>query len=103
MEYRVKVASNGRLVLPKKARDAIGLGPEGGTLVIRVEDGVASMETPLNAMMRLKSLLAPLASRLKSEGRLASDELIADRRLEFWKEEREFYDALDTREKNNAA
>jgi AbrB family looped-hinge helix DNA binding protein len=74
---RVKVVEGGKLVIPASFRREMGITP-GDTLIVELEDGE----------LRVRSL--PLAIRqvqermreLNPEGRLLSEELIADRRAE---------------------
>lgn len=74
---RVKVVEGGKLVIPASFRREMGITP-GDTLIVELEDGE----------LRVRSL--PLAIRqvqermreLSPEGRLLSEELIADRRAE---------------------
>ena len=74
---RVKVGEGGKLVIPASFRREMGITP-GDTLIVELEDGE----------LRVRSL--PLAIRqvqermreLNPEGRLLSEELIADRRAE---------------------
>ncbi len=80
MEVQLKVSDNGRILLPKAVRDAIGLGQGAQTVTLTVKGGQAVIETPLQKARRLKSLFADDAARLKSEGRSAVEELIESRR-----------------------
>ena len=74
---RGKVVEGGKLVIPASFRREMGITP-GDTLIVELEDGE----------LRVRSL--PLAIRqvqermreLNPEGRLLSEELIADRRAE---------------------
>jgi bifunctional DNA-binding transcriptional regulator/antitoxin component of YhaV-PrlF toxin-antitoxin module len=73
----VKVSQSGRLHLPSDVRKALGLkGP--GHVVITVADGQATLTTMAQNLARIRALARPYAPK----GRLASDELIAERREE---------------------
>jgi AbrB family looped-hinge helix DNA binding protein len=72
----LKVGPQGRLVVPVEVRRELGIEP-GTDLVTRVSDGQWILETRENVERRLHARLAKAAP-----GRLVSEELIADRRLE---------------------
>jgi AbrB family looped-hinge helix DNA binding protein len=73
----VKVSASGRLHLPSEVRKALGLkGP--GHVVIEVPDGHATLTLMAGNLARIRALARPYAPK----GRLASDELIAERRAE---------------------
>jgi bifunctional DNA-binding transcriptional regulator/antitoxin component of YhaV-PrlF toxin-antitoxin module len=73
----VKVSQSGRLHLPSDVRKALGLkGP--GHVVITVADGQATLTTMAENLARLRALARPYAPK----DRLASEELIAERREE---------------------
>ena len=73
----VKVSASGRLHLPSEVRKALGLkGP--GHVVITIEDGRATLTTMAENLARIRALARPYAPK----GRLASEELIAERREE---------------------
>jgi bifunctional DNA-binding transcriptional regulator/antitoxin component of YhaV-PrlF toxin-antitoxin module len=73
----VKVSASGRLHLPSEVRKALGLeGP--GHVVITVADGQATLTTMAENLARIRALARPYAPK----GRLASEELIAERREE---------------------
>jgi antitoxin PrlF len=73
----LKVGPQGRLVVPVEVRRELGIEP-GTDLVTRVSDGQWILETRENVERRLHARLA----RVAPPGRLISEELIADRRLE---------------------
>lgn len=64
------------MVIPEPFRRELGIEP-GSDLVARISDGQLILETRENVERRLHARLVPLA-----KGRLVSEELIADRRLE---------------------
>ena len=71
----VKVSASGRLHLPSEVRKALGLkGP--GHVVITVADGSATLTTMAENLARIRALARPYAPK----DRLASEELIAERR-----------------------
>jgi bifunctional DNA-binding transcriptional regulator/antitoxin component of YhaV-PrlF toxin-antitoxin module len=73
----VKVSASGRLHLPSEVRKALGLkGP--GHVVITVADGSATLTTMAENLARIRALARPYAPK----DRLASEELIAERREE---------------------
>src|SRR5919106_2210572 len=73
----VKVSASGRLHLPSEVREALGL-KGAGHVVITVEDGQATLTTMAANLARIRALARPYAP----QGRLASEELIAERREE---------------------
>jgi bifunctional DNA-binding transcriptional regulator/antitoxin component of YhaV-PrlF toxin-antitoxin module len=73
----VRVSASGRLHLPSEVRKALGLeGP--GHVVITVADGQATLTTMAENLARIRALARPYAPK----DRLASEELIAERRAE---------------------
>ena len=68
--------------LPAEVRKAVGLkGP--GHVVVTVADGQATLTTMAENLARIRALARPYAPK----GRLASEELIAERREEARREE----------------
>lgn len=80
----VKVDASGRVVIPKEQREQLGI-PDGGTLLLTVEDGELRATTRLAALRRLQRKLAALAQP-GGDGGSAVDELIASRRAEATRE-----------------
>jgi bifunctional DNA-binding transcriptional regulator/antitoxin component of YhaV-PrlF toxin-antitoxin module len=77
----VRVSASGRLHLPSEVRKALGLkGP--GYVVITLADGHATLTTMAENLARIRALARPYAPK----GRLASEELIAERRKEAQRE-----------------
>lgn len=74
---RVKVAADGRILVPAHLRRAAGIEP-GKSVTVRFVDGHLVVEDPLVALRRLQDLLAPL----KKPGESVVDEFIAERRAE---------------------
>ncbi|MGH6899855.1 MAG: AbrB/MazE/SpoVT family DNA-binding domain-containing protein [Geminicoccaceae bacterium] len=73
----VEVSASGRLHLPFEVRKALGLkGP--GHVVVTVADGHATLTTMAENLARIRALARPYAPKK----RLASEELIAERREE---------------------
>ncbi len=75
-QSQIKMASNGRLVLPAALRAEVGL-PDGGDFIARVDNGVIILEPHKKALERVRDLVrrhAPAA-----EGVSVVDELIAER------------------------
>ena len=78
----VKVSGAGRVNLPAEVRRALGL-KGGGHVVLTIEDGEVRLSSMAQALERVRALARPYAPK----GRLASEELIADRREEVRREE----------------
>ena len=74
--FDVKVAQNGRLVLPKKVREALGMA-EGGTVVFSVEDGEVKLTSIRESIRHAQQLY-----RRHAAGGTTVDDFIADRRAE---------------------
>ena len=73
----VKVSASGRLSLPSELRNALGLkGP--GHVILTMDDGTLTVRTMAQALERVRALARPYAPK----DRLASEELISERRLE---------------------
>jgi AbrB family looped-hinge helix DNA binding protein len=79
----VKVGKQGRIVIPSQVREELGLS-EGDVLSVRVEDDRLLMETRLAALERLRRRF-----REGAKGRDPVAELIAERRAEARREEKE--------------
>jgi AbrB family looped-hinge helix DNA binding protein len=75
-EHVVSLGPQGRLVIPAKLRRELGL-EEGATLAIRSEGGRLILEPREEVLRRLRGRFAQVA-----DGRLLSEELIAERREE---------------------
>jgi AbrB family looped-hinge helix DNA binding protein len=72
----VRMGRNGRLSLPAKVRREIGM-PEGGSLMVRVEDGEVRLEPMAHAIARVQALVRGYVP----EGTSLTAELSAERRL----------------------
>lgn len=83
MKSHVKMAKNGRLVLPASLRAEVGL-PDGGDFVVRVEGGVITLEPHKKALERVRNLVRQYAPA--EEGISVVDELIAERHAEALRE-----------------
>jgi AbrB family looped-hinge helix DNA binding protein len=84
--YHVVVADRGRLVLPLEIRGRLKIR-DGDRVALTLEgDGLVTLQTRDVAIRRLRGMFKHLAK----PGRLASDELIAERRREARREERRF-------------
>jgi len=82
----VTIADRGRLVLPAEVRERLKIR-EGDRLAVSIEaDGALTLLTQEVALDRLQGMYKHLAK----PGRLASDQLIAERRREARMEDREF-------------
>ncbi len=73
----VKMGENGRLVLPASYRRALGV-KSGSEILLSLQDGEVRMTTRAAAIERAQAFLRDR----KPEGRLVSEELIAERRAE---------------------
>jgi AbrB family looped-hinge helix DNA binding protein len=77
----VKVSASGRMHLPSEVRKALGIeGP--GHVVLTLEDGALTLRTMAQALADVRRLARPFAPK----DRLASEQLIAERREEARKE-----------------
>jgi AbrB family looped-hinge helix DNA binding protein len=93
----VRMSENGRLSIPAKQRKLLGL-EDGGMVVTRVENGELRIR-PVRAVLvelqnKVSSLLAAAGAK---PGTRLSDELIADRRAEVAREERDYLDSPERR------
>jgi bifunctional DNA-binding transcriptional regulator/antitoxin component of YhaV-PrlF toxin-antitoxin module len=79
MNAYIKMAENGRLVLPATLRSEVGL-PAGGEFLARVENGVVILEPHKVALERVRNLVRRHAPA--ENGRSVVDELIAERHAE---------------------
>jgi AbrB family looped-hinge helix DNA binding protein len=82
LQAKAPLSSNGRIVIPAAIREQMGFAP-GDTLLMEVEDGVLRVE---NFDARLKRIQDELVELVGPE-RMISDELIAERRAEAWREQ----------------
>jgi bifunctional DNA-binding transcriptional regulator/antitoxin component of YhaV-PrlF toxin-antitoxin module len=82
--WTLKVAPDGRFVIPAAARAAMELGNE-GKVTAYIEDGVLKLVSPAVAIRRIQEMLKPYRSETGS----IVDEFIAERRAEAAREERE--------------
>ena len=78
MHMAVSMDRAGRVLLPASVRDALGLKP-GSRLILDLEDQVITLTPTRETIRRAQAILAPYRPK---DGRLISEELIADRRAE---------------------
>ena len=78
-QSHIKMADNGRMVLPAILRSEVGF-PDGGDFLARVENGVIILEPHKRALERVRSLVRQYAP--VEEGVSVADELIAERHAE---------------------
>jgi AbrB family looped-hinge helix DNA binding protein len=71
----VKVSASGRMNLPSEAREALGLKGS-GHVIVAMDDGRLTITTMAQALEQVRALARSYAPK----DRLASDELIAERR-----------------------
>lgn len=74
---RVKVVEGGKLVIPATFRRAMGIAP-GDTVIVELDEGELRVRSLSSAIRRVQERIR----ELNPEGRLLSEELIADRRVE---------------------
>jgi bifunctional DNA-binding transcriptional regulator/antitoxin component of YhaV-PrlF toxin-antitoxin module len=84
VEGKARLSDDGHIEIPAAIREAMGFAP-GETLLMDVEDGVLRVESYQGRIRRIQREFA----RYIKPGVLASDELIAERREEFRREEEE--------------
>ncbi|MGA2559734.1 MAG: AbrB/MazE/SpoVT family DNA-binding domain-containing protein [Terracidiphilus sp.] len=82
IRIKTKLAPNGRIVIPAVIREKMGFA-SGDTLLLEVEDGVLRVESFDARLARIQDELVELVG----PERLLSDELIAERRAEAWREQ----------------
>ena len=80
----LKVAPDGRFVIPAAAREAMELGDEGKVTAL-LEDGELRIVSPRVAIRKIQEMLKPYRSKTGS----IVDEFIAERRAEAAREEQE--------------
>ncbi len=78
---RTRISANGRIVLPKAMREALGARP-GDEVLLRLDDVGIVIYTQARALAAIRAELR----RHVPEGVSLVDELIADRRAEFERE-----------------
>jgi AbrB family looped-hinge helix DNA binding protein len=83
MNATVTMDGAGRLVLPVAVRKALGL-KAGSRLILEVEGEEVHLRTMDTAIRRAQALLAPYRPK---DGSLVSDQLIAERREEYRREQ----------------
>ncbi|MFC5568113.1 AbrB/MazE/SpoVT family DNA-binding domain-containing protein [Rubellimicrobium aerolatum] len=74
---RVKIVEGGKLVIPAAFRREMGIAA-GDTVVVELDDGELRVRSLSAAIRRVQARMR----ELNPEGRLLSEELIADRRAE---------------------
>jgi AbrB family looped-hinge helix DNA binding protein len=81
----VRIAPGGRVVIPAEFRKALGVGV-GDDMVIELKDDELRLRSRHAA---IKKVQAMVRKHIPGEGRSLADELIAERRAEAAREERE--------------
>jgi AbrB family looped-hinge helix DNA binding protein len=76
-EIKTKLLEGGNVVIPVEYRQALGL-QVGDELILRLKDGEIRIVTPRHAIKHAQDLIRYYIP----QGRLLSDELVAERRLE---------------------
>jgi len=82
-QARVSVGRQGRIVIPARIREELGIGP-GDEFVARVEEGRLVLEKRENVLKRVQARFARVPA-----GTDLAEELVRDRREEARREERE--------------
>ncbi len=77
LEFKTKLGRGGRIVIPAEYRQALNL-QVGDDVILRLKDGEIRLFTPEQALQHAQALVR----RHVPPGRLLSEELIAERRLE---------------------
>lgn len=77
----VRVAQNGRMVLPRAVRNALGMA-DGGTIVVSIEGDEVKLSSIRNSIRRAQALY-----RQHTTDDSSSDAFIADRRAEAARDE----------------
>lgn len=75
---RVKLERGGRVVIPARYREAMGVKPGDELIMSLEEDGTVQIATPRVAIAHAQAMVR----RYIPEGRLLSEELIKERRKE---------------------
>ncbi len=91
MHFKIEMASNGRIVVPQKVRELLGL-QNGGTVILDVDgdDGVR-MTTRRHGLMQAQRMTLAAIKGTEWEHRSAVDALIEDRRLAAEREDEELF------------
>lgn len=84
--YHVTMADRGRLVLPAEIREKLKIRDGDPVALTLQDDGLVTLQTREVALQRFTGMFRHLAK----PGRLASDELIAERRREARMEDRKY-------------
>ena len=79
----VRVANNGRMVLPKSVREALGV-TQGGAVVLSIEGDVVKLTSIRQSVARAQALY-----RQHATNDLSVDDFIAERRAEAAREEKD--------------
>jgi len=79
--FDARVAQNGRLVLPKMVREALGMA-DGGTVVFSVEGDEVKLTSIRQSIRRAQEIYRQYAN-----GDLSVDDFIAERRAEAARED----------------
>lgn len=82
MGVEVKVAANGRMIIPVDVRKALGI-EGGGSLMLELTGDALTLRTRAQRVARAKAMAAEM---LRDIAGSAVDALIADRRAEFVRE-----------------
>jgi AbrB family looped-hinge helix DNA binding protein len=98
----VRMSENGRISIPAKQRKELGL-EEGGMVVTRVENGELRIRPVRTVLAELQEKVSGLlAAAGVTPERQLSEELIADRRDEAARDDREYLKSLEPRRARNS-
>lgn len=76
MSIDVRVAQNGRMVLPRAVRNALGM-PDGGTVVVSIEGDEVMLSSIRHSVRHVQELY-----RQHVQNDMTSDDFVAERRAE---------------------
>lgn len=91
MHFNIEMALNGRIVIPQKVRELLGL-QSGGTIILHVdEDDNVQMTTRRHGLMQAQRMTLAAVKDTEWEHRSAVDALIEDRRLAAEREDEDLF------------
>jgi len=78
-QFSATVADNGRVVIPAALRTALGIAGQRAEVFFDLRGGQVTLTTRMQGLRKAQDRIARIA---RTGGKLASDELIEDRRAE---------------------
>lgn len=82
-QFSATVADNGRVVIPAALRTALGIAGQRAEVFFDLRGGQVTLTTRMRELRKAQDRIARIA---QTDGKLASDELIEDRRAEALRE-----------------